>query len=93
MGIPVLRGARPAFTASCALTRLLARSSFPLARLFVALPLARRKAVRGFRRGLAEMGLAPDVIDQLSREYPSLDLKSVLSARGEGATPPDGPDP
>lgn len=44
----------------------------------VSLALARRRAIRGFRAGLEEMDVPPEVVDRLVQEYPSFDLRDGL---------------
>jgi len=58
----------------------------------VSLLIARRRAVRGFRAGLEEMDLPPDVVRELVRRYPSFVLTEAAgrspaaSARATRAT-------
>jgi len=42
---------------------------------------ARKAALRGFERGLAEMGVPPAAIKQLVSAYPDLDLKESTNRR------------
>ena len=53
--------------------KLLAR----LAMIGVTLARSRRSAVGGFRRGLADMGVPPDAIDELSAAYPDIKLPGL----------------
>ena len=52
--------------------------------MLVRLKLARRRATRAFRDELADMGLPPDVVDELSDAYPSITVKD-LKRGGEDA--------
>lgn len=55
------------------ITRLLARLALPA----LALLTSRRRALRGFRSGLAESGLPDDVAAELTEAFPSVDLKQI----------------
>jgi hypothetical protein len=43
---------------------------------------SRRRALAGFRSGLAEEGVPEPAIDALSEAYPAIDLKTALGAGG-----------
>ena len=54
-----------------------ARLAAKLAVAVAALRGSRKRALQGFRQGLAEMGLPEDAIRELSRSYPALSLKGA----------------
>lgn len=47
----------------------------------VRLTLARRRAVAGFGKGLAEAGLPPEVVGPLKAAYPSLNVRELMRRR------------
>jgi len=76
--------------------KLLARMAVPGTKLLarLVLPLAtvrrhRRRAVRSFRKALAETGLPPQAVEALAEVYPDLPLRDLIPHGGNGEAEPE----
>ena len=66
-------------------TKLLARLALPLA----SVRRSRRRAVRSFRKALAQTGLPPQAVEELVEVYPDLPLRDLIPRRADREAEPE----